>query len=164
MVPAMFAAAAVLLAAWLMRPKLPPGRADLNALAYRLVVKPAPLLTTSGDPTYLKELDSALEPYRSGQYDKAAVLLEALQFRCPNAEDAPLYQGVCRLSTDEGRAAVQPLERARKLGGASPRDDVAWYLAAAYERVGAWKQSTPLLRKLCAGTGEYRNSACEAIR
>ena len=111
----MFAAAAVLLAVWFLRPTQDP--AALNALAYRVVVKPAAVRMPSGDSVYLKELDTALEPYRAGQYAKAAVLLDALQYRYPDAVEAPLYLGVCRLLTDEGRAAVQPLERARRLGG-----------------------------------------------
>ncbi len=114
--------------------------------------------------SYLKELGAAMEPYRADRFDDAARRLESLAGRYPAAVEPVFYLGVARLFQNDAAGAVDALEKARKIGGEALNEEIAWYLAAAYERSRGFEHATPSLKQLCAGEGAYRAAACAALR
>jgi len=142
--------------------------------AYRLALAPAPLRLPfakamvlrgkgeSNSQDYLKELGKALTPYRAGSYAEAASQLAELRGRYPKAVEPPFYQGVALLLAGESSKALDPLSAAQSIGGEALNDDIAWYLAVAYERNAAWEKADALLRSLCGSEGVHREAACTA--
>ncbi len=174
------AAAAALLVIGIWLPKReavgPPPRIQLAKQApsqSMLQLQPAPLrLPLSSaiifrgqrdDSTerYLKDLGTALEPYRATRYPEAASKLESLAARYPRSVEPLFYLGVARLMTGLPQFAIEPLQKSLGIGGEALNDDIRWYLAIARERTGAWDQALPLLEALCQGEGPYHRAACD---
>ncbi|MCB1022657.1 MAG: hypothetical protein KDC27_22190, partial [Acidobacteria bacterium] len=81
----------------------------------------------------------------------------------PEAVEPRFYLGVAELLDGDPRAASGDLEAARRIGGEALDDEIAWYLAAARERSGAWPDAAALLEQLCRAEGERREQACAAL-
>lgn len=187
------AAAGVILAiallsyGWVSRSQPPPARVAVNPKAeavapprpvYRLALDPAPLRlplalvlvmrgqAPSPSGAYLRDLGSALEPYRAGQYRASAEALAQLARQYPKAVEPPFYQGVALLLAGDAVAGRTQLERSQSIGGEALNAEIAWYLAIAYERTNTFERARGLLATLCASAPEtpHRESACAALR
>jgi hypothetical protein len=120
------------------------------------------LVRGSGGSRFVDDVAPGLNAYRAGDYASAARALEAVQPNYPRSVEIPFYLGVSRLFLNDAPAAVRALESARALNEPSFADDVAWYLAVAYERAGSGTQSRVLLERLCGGSSIYAARACAA--
>jgi len=112
--------------------------------------------------TYLEALAAALEPYRKDDYAEAARGLAELSRKYPNAAEPAYYLGVSQLFLNQNEAAVESLQAARSHADDAMRDDVSWYLAVAYNRVGRTSDARREAEALCMGGGEYKDRACAA--
>jgi len=173
-------AAAAAVALLVRQPAAPPPQIARQPIPppteYRLTVEPAPLRLPlevavvlrgsppSAEPPYLRDLGAALAPYRKGQYSEAVGQLRRLSERYPRAVEPVFYFGVSKLLSGDAGGAVPPLEAARAIGGGALNDDIRWYLAAAYERTGAWPKAAVLLGELCREEGAYQQRACQGAR
>jgi hypothetical protein len=156
--------------------KLPPEFQKTPPIEYHLPLEKAPLklplpamvvlrgVENQENEAYLKELGAAMEPYRSDRFEEASRRLESLAGRYPAAVEPVFYLGVSRLLQNDLAGAATALEKARKIGGEALNDDIAWYLAVAYERSRGFEHAAPALKALCAGEGAYREAACAALR
>jgi hypothetical protein len=121
------------------------------------------LLRGAGNPrSFVDDMADGLNAYRDGDYEKAARELEALRPRYPASIEIPFYAGVSRLMLGDAPAAVRALEAARALNDDTFADDVAWYLAVAYERAAEADKSRPLVVALCRGSSSWTAQACAA--
>lgn len=139
--------------------------------SFALVLDPADVrlslgaLTWRGDRpggSFLTDLKPGLDAYRAGDYAAADRSFDTVLQRYPDAVEPHFYQGVSRLFLDNAEDAVTSLTTAARLAGDEFVDDVAWYLAIAYERTG---QSTPAqqqLRTVCERHGARAVAACDA--
>jgi len=126
------------------------------------VTSAALLVRGEGGSRFVDDVAPGLNAYRAGDYADAARALEAVQSAYPRSVEIPFYLGVSRLFLNDASGAVRALESARALNDPSFADDVAWYLAVAYERAGSSPQSRALLERLCTGNSTYAARACAA--
>lgn len=141
-----------------------------RAREFRLeLTKPAVKLTAAalvlrGDRNsgFVDDVADGLNAYRAGDYEKAVRELDALQPRYPKSVEIPFYAAISHLMLNDAPSATRALETARDLNDDTFRDDVAWYLAVAYERAGEVERSRSLLDTLCSGSGRYATRACAA--
>ncbi|HTR37871.1 MAG TPA: hypothetical protein VMH80_18310 [Bryobacteraceae bacterium] len=114
--------------------------------------------------TYLEALAAALEPYRQDDYAEAARGLAELSRKYPNAAEPAYYLGVSQLFLNQNEAAVESLQAARSHADDAMRDDVSWYLAVAFDRVGRTSDARREAEMLCRQAGEYKDRACAALK
>ena len=117
-----------------------------------------------GSDAYLKDLGRAMEPYRAGAYGDAAKAFAALRKQYPGRVEPPFYEGVAALLSKDFTRAIELLQAARTIGGEALHDDIAWYLAVAWERTGEWPAAASLLNSLCRAEGTHQQAACAALR
>jgi hypothetical protein len=150
-------------------PQPPPQSTELRQPTFVLeLVKPSVKLTPAAlvlrgegnTGRFVDDVAPGLNAYRDGEYGAAVRALEAVQPRYPMSVEIPFYLGVSRLFLNQVPAAAQALESARGLNDESFNDDAAWYLAVAYERMGARERTWTLLDSLCNGKSSYAGSAC----
>jgi hypothetical protein len=115
-----------------------------------------------GAARFVDDIAPALNAFRAGDYDAAARMFDALRASYSTSVEVPFYLGVSRLFLNNAPAAAQSLESARALNDASFEDDVAWYLAVAYERAGERSRAAALIDGLCGGKSAYASRACAA--
>jgi hypothetical protein len=144
-----------------------PGADFVLAVNTPVIVLPPEALVLRGshvDP-YITALESALGPFRRGEYTAAATAFERVNAAFSNRPHAFFYRGVSLLLAGEAASAVVPLERARLTATSDPMlaDDAAWYLAAAFERSGRLPSAVATLGDLCAGSGPRQLDACRAL-
>jgi len=120
------------------------------------------LVRGTGGSRFADDVAPGLNAYRAGDYAGAARALEAVQSNYPRSVEIPFYLGVSRLFLNDASSAVRALESARARDDPSFSDDVAWYLAVAYEHAGLAPQSRALLERLCGGNSTYGPRACAA--
>jgi hypothetical protein len=111
---------------------------------------------------YLADVANALAAYRADEFAEAARRLDAIA-RTDATAEVLFYRGVCRLFLDQHDLALVDLQRARELASPALADEATWYLAVACDRLGRPEPAIAELRTLCAGTGEHRAQACEAL-
>ncbi len=139
---------------------------------YRIPVEKAPIkvstryaLTWRG-PTdgraFLEALKTALEPYERADYPAAVATLTELTTRYRDTAEPALYLGVSHLMAGDAAAAIAPLEHARDLAEREQREDVTWFLAAAYERAGRAGEAQRLAQAVCDGQGARAGAGCAA--
>jgi hypothetical protein len=184
---ALAAVAAVVVAVLAWRSQAPPARSSIAAdrserpavtgtpapaqrpREFRLALTKPPVKLTAaalllrGDNNsgrFIDEVADGLNAYRAGDYEKAARELEALEPRYPKSVEIPFYDGISRLMLNDAPAAVRAFEAAHALNDDTFADDVAWYLAVAYERAGEVDRSRPLLAALCRGSSAWTARAC----
>jgi hypothetical protein len=127
------------------------------------VTSAALLVRGAGSNRFVDDVAPGLNAYRTGDYTGAARALEAIQSTYPRSVEIPFYLGISRLFLNDASGAVRALESARALNDPAFADDVAWYLAIAYERAGLGSQSRVVLERLCSGNSTYAARACAAI-
>lgn len=137
-------------------------RLELTKPAVKLTAAALVLRGDRNSARFVDDVADGLNAYRAGDYEKAARALDALQPRYPTSVEIPFYAGISRLLSNDPPGAVRALEAARALNDDTFADDVAWYLAVAYERAGEPDRSRPLLRAMCSGSGTYAGRACAA--
>lgn len=119
--------------------------------------------TPSSEEIYLKELGTALAPYRTADYATAVGRLGFLVTKYPRSVEATFYLGVSQLFLNQPGAARLSLEKAESLHRQALRDEVQWFLSVAWERIGNPGQAAARLRPLCDAPGPYRDQACAAL-
>jgi tetratricopeptide (TPR) repeat protein len=137
-------------------------RLELTKPAVKLTAAALVLRGDRNSARFVDDVADGLNAYRAGDYEKAARDLDALQSRYPGSVEIPFYAGISRLMSNDPPGAVRALEAARALNDDTFADDVAWYLAVAYERAGEVERARPLLDALCRGSGTYTARACAA--
>jgi hypothetical protein len=137
--------------------KLPLDKPDVILRPTALVVR-----GEGNSGRFVDEAAPGLNAYRAGNYEQAARELDAIRPRYPNAVEIPFYIGISRLFLSDATAAVRALESARAMNDASFADEIAWYLAVAYERADTIDRSRALLDGLCRGNGPSAARACAA--
>ena len=120
------------------------------------------LVVRGGDEEASRALGAALAPYRTDDYAAAERLLEDVVQRYPSSADAWFYLGSTRLLDGNPAGAREALTQARALGVGDRDDEAAWLLATAEARVGDIDAAKTKLAALCAGTGPFRDAACNA--
>lgn len=116
----------------------------------------------AGQDKFMEDLGNALAPYRENDFAEAARRLDILVRTRPTPE-VQFYLGVCRLFLGQNDLAVGDLLQARQKAQAAVRQDAAWYLAVAYQRVGQLESALAELRTLCGEKGEHQVRACDAL-
>jgi len=144
------------------QPAQPAFRLPLDKPDVRLTPLALVLRGEGSTGRFADDVAPGLNAYRAGEYETAARDLEALRPRYPKSVEIMFYLGISRLFLDDAAAAVPALESARALNDDAFNDDVAWYLAVAYERIGAPDRSRALLDGLCGGKGPFAARACSA--
>ena len=152
----------------------PPGAPSLaQHAAFRLDKAPvmfsAALALTPRGPAddrqrFLDALGEALAPYRADDFQEAASRLTQLSGTYPDRVEAALYAGVALLLSKKPADAVVHLERARDQAPPELLDEIEWRLGLAYVHAGVFEKAQEVLKRACAGSGSYRNQACEALK
>jgi len=140
----------------------PPFRLPLDKPDVKLTPLALVLRGEGNAGRFADDIAPGLNAYRAGDYTTAARELEALEPRYPKSVEIMFYLGVSRLFLDDAGAAVPALESARAMKDDAFKDDAAWYLAVAYERIGALDRSRTLLDDLCGGKSAFAARACSA--
>jgi hypothetical protein len=147
-------------------PFTPPASSPFTLAKAAIKIPAAAVLTFRGDAnearTYLADLAAALKPYRKDNYAEAARMLATLSFKYPDAAEPAFYAGVSRLFLNQNEAAIESLQSARHHAGETLRDDISWYLALAFNRVGETSDAHREAEALCLRAGEYKDRACAA--
>ena len=144
-----------------------PATTGLFTLAKAAIKVPATSVLTfrgdaNGGKAYVGDLAAALQPYRADDYTEAARRLESLSRKYPDAAEPLFYGGVSLLFLNQNDAAIRLLETARQDPGDTLRDDIAWYLAVAFDRAGRTADARREAEALCMDPGEYKERACAA--
>ncbi len=113
---------------------------------------------------FLDALGEALAPYRADDFEEAAGRLTQLARSYPDRVEAALYAGVALLLSNKPADAVVHLERARDQAPPELLDEIEWRLGLAYVHAGVPEKAQGVLKRVCAGSGSYRNQGCEAIK
>lgn len=111
----------------------------------------------------LAEWTSALEPYKQGDFSQAATRLADITRKYPKFGDGYFYLGVSDLMRKEDQAAVSALEAALKYIAEERRSEAAWYLGAAYARLGKTVEAASRFQQLCESHSDYAQQACQNL-
>lgn len=149
-----------------------PGAARTDAPAFVIPIEKAPVVVaveyaltmrgSGGGPQFLSALKAALEPYDRGDFPAAVTALGAVHAQYRDTMEPAFYLGVSQLLSGNASGAVTSLEQARDLASADRRDDVAWFLAAAYERSGRRGDAQRLAQSVCESKGARAATGCTA--
>jgi hypothetical protein len=144
----------------------PPAAEAFNLAKAAIKIPASAVLTyrngAGGTQTYLADLATALAPYRKDDYAEAADRLGAVSRKYPDAAEPAFYKGVSQLFLNQNDAAIESLQQARRRAGETLRDDVSWYLALAFNRVGRISDASHEAEALCSHAGDYKDRACAA--
>jgi hypothetical protein len=178
-IPALAAAAVVLIAVWIhnarvQRPReiassvapAPAASLPVFALEKPSVALPLPILMRGASgrrEAYLSALARALKPYQRDDYRTAETQLQALAAKYPKSSRVLFYGGVSALLAGGNDAAVKELTRAGALAHGSFVNECRWYLALAEVRSGHLAQAAATLHSLCSAPGEYHSRACTGV-
>lgn len=113
---------------------------------------------------FLDALGEALAPYRADDFPEAASRLEQLSRTYPDKVEPALYAGVALLLSQRPADASVHLERARSRAPAEFLDEIDWRLGLAYVHAGVPEKAEEPLKRVCAGSGPYRERGCEAAK
>lgn len=108
-------------------------------------------------------LDRALEPYRAGDYQKAAVALEGVSLDHPAEHRAALYLGVARLFIDEPQAAIESLRQAQQSTNPDVLADAEWYILVGIARLREPDEAEADAKAVCARGGPAAVRPCRAV-
>jgi len=111
-----------------------------------------------------KELQEALASYQADDYQEAAQRLKRITEKYPRLAEARFYLGICQLFLDGNVVAAENLKEVRSQAPLSLSEDVDWYLALAYQRMGRAGDAGPLLEGLCQGQGKKSATACLGLK
>lgn len=115
------------------------------------------------DHPSLQEWTSALAPYKNDDFAQASNLLSAITHRYPKFGDGYFYFGVSELLQQKNQSAAQALEAALRFVAPDRRSEAAWYLGAAYARLGQTEEAADRWRQLCDGHSAYSAQACDDL-
>jgi hypothetical protein len=116
-----------------------------------------------GDTPAARELAKALEPYRVGDYQRAASELERVWADHPGEYRAALYLGVSRLFLDEAPSAIEVLSAAQSSPDPAVVAAVQWYSLVGIARLRDPSAAIPGIRDLCRQSAEFSARACKAL-
>jgi len=151
-------------------PAAPPVPAEVWREAFPLEraevhMTPAERKATASTPgmAAVAALNRALQPYRAGDDQKAAVELEGVLLDHPDEYRAALYLGVSRLYIDEPQAAIEVLRQAQQSRDPDVLADADWYILVGIARLRVPDQAESDARSLCARGGPPSVRACRAV-
>jgi hypothetical protein len=116
-----------------------------------------------GNTPAARALAKALEPYRAGDYQKAASDLERVLSEHPGEQRAALYLGVSRLFLDEAPSALEVLAGAQASPDPAVAAEVQWYTLVGIARLRDPTAAIPEIRDLCRQSGAFSARACNAL-
>lgn len=122
-----------------------------------------PRRAAAGRKDFVEDFDRAMRAFRDDRFAEASREFRKVAARYPDAYAPTFYLGVSLLLDGQPVEAVEPLRQAESRAGASARDEVRWYLAAALQRADRGDEARGLLRGLCEGTSKWRDRACRAL-
>jgi hypothetical protein len=135
---------------------LPFDKPEVRFTATALVLRGA-----GGGPRFVDVVAPAVRAYRAGEYGTAAREFASLQPRYSNSVEVFFYLGVSRLFLGDAEGGRVALEGARRLSDDAFGPSVDWYLAIADERGGHVSEARAALDRLCGGSSEYHDRACD---
>ncbi|HTK30270.1 MAG TPA: hypothetical protein VL309_11990 [Vicinamibacterales bacterium] len=106
----------------------------------------------------------AVSAFRAGDFAAAAREFAALQPRYQTSVEVSFYLGVSRLFLGSPEEARAALEAARRHDDGSFAENIGWYLAVADERAGRTADARSELDRLCGGGGPQAPRACAAAK
>jgi hypothetical protein len=116
-----------------------------------------------GNTPAARALAKALEPYRAGDYQKAAAELERVWADHPGEHRAALYLGVSRLFLDEAPSALEILAGAQSSPDPAVAAEVQWYTLVGIARLRDPSAAIPEIRDLCRQSSTFSARACKAL-
>lgn len=125
-------------------------------------LEPAPI-HEGGDTPGAQAFSAAIEPYRHGDYQKAASALEGVWLDHPDEYRAALYLGVSRLFIDEVPAAIEILRSAQLSPDARVAAEAQWYVLVGIARLREPASGIGEVRAACEQPGPYAERACAAL-
>jgi tetratricopeptide (TPR) repeat protein len=102
---------------------------------------------------------NALALYEARDYRAALASLQESLGRQPNDAVAHFYAGLCRLALGQPREATFDLDEALRLGDEELRVPAEWYLALAHLPGRHPAEARPILQRIVAHGGFYRDKA-----
>jgi hypothetical protein len=125
-------------------------------------LEPAPI-HEGGDTPGARALTRALEPYRKGDYQKAASELEGVWIDYPDEHRAALFLGISRLFIDEVSAAIEVLRQAQASPDPQVVAEAQWYVLVGIARLREPASGIAEVREACERPGPYSARACAAL-
>ena len=108
--------------------------------------------------------DTALSFYKRGEYNKAAKLLsEILKPKEKNTE-LLFYLAIAQLNSDSIGAAIRNFEFLNQVENYEYRDQVLYYLALAYIKVGDRGKAKRILYRIRESESEYKDKSNEILK
>ena len=142
-------------------PEPPPVDAAPYLAAFPLTPLEPPLI--AGSSPAARALNSALEPYRKGDYVAAASALDGVRLDYPDDPLAALFLGISRLFMDEPQNALEIL---RPLEYGTPPQvaaEAAWYSLVGIARLRDPSSVEGEAKALCAKGASSSPRACAAV-
>jgi hypothetical protein len=126
-------------------------------------LEPLEAPVVSGNTPPARALNTALEPYRQGDYVAAATALDGFLLDHPGDPVATLYLGISRLFMDEPQNALEIL---RGMPGSASEQVMAeseWYSVVGAARLRDPSTAEGDARMLCERKGPASARACAAL-
>ncbi|MCC7180294.1 MAG: hypothetical protein IT177_18085 [Acidobacteria bacterium] len=143
-------------------PEPPPVDPAPYLAAFPLTSLEAPLI--AGTSPAARALNTALEPYRKGDYVAAATALDGVRMDYPDDPTAALYLGISRLFMDEPQNALEIL---RPLEYGTPPEvaaEAAWYSLVGIARLRDPSSVEDEAKGLCAKGVSSSARACASVK
>jgi hypothetical protein len=116
-----------------------------------------------GNATLTRALNTALEPYRKGDYVAAATALDGLLLDHPGDPVATLYLGISRLFMDEPQNALEILRGMPGSASDAVMAESEWYSVVGAARLRDPSAAEDAARALCERKGPASPRACAAL-
>ncbi len=110
-----------------------------------------------------RQLNTAFEPYRRGDYAAAASALDGVRLDHPDDPVAALYLGISRLFMDEVPNGLEILRSIPGSASAEVMAEAEWYGLVGIARLRDPSAALPEARALCARGGPASTRACAAV-
>ncbi len=160
---ASIAAAAVLVFAFLIKYFIPSGNPDKIFSRYYEPYYAASLATRSSGPGGDESLGTALESYKSGNFQLAAVEFSNALLQEPDTDLPRFYLGVTFIELNNNDRAVRLLESLAGRPGEFNKD-AKWYLGLVWLKTGNREKAVQCFDDLTRDTGFYTERSEKILR
>jgi TolA-binding protein len=160
---ASIAAAAVLVFAFLIKYFIPSGNPDKIFSRYYEPYYAASLATRSATPGGDESLSTALESYKSGNYQLAAAEFSNAQMKMPDTDLPRFYLGVTFIELNNYDRAVRLLESIASQPGEFNKD-AKWYLGLVWLKTGYREKAVQCFEDLTRDPGFYTERSEKILR
>jgi len=157
------AAAAVLAFVFLIRYFIPSGNPDKIFSRYYEPYYAASLATRSAIPGGDESLSTALESYKSGNYQLAAAEFSNAQMKMPDMDLPRFYLGVTFIELNNYDKAVRLLESIASQPGEFNKD-AKWYLGLVWLKTGYREKAVQCFEDLTRDPGFYTERSEKILR